>query len=193
MSQITQLLKAANGGDHRALEDLLPLVYDELRRLAATRLSDESAGQTLQPTALVHEAYLRLLAGTSKEFPRFENQRHFFGAAAQAMRRILIERARAKVTQKMGGLAHRIDLNLDQLGMDVDQQPEMLVALDEALIELERHDQQASELVKLRFFAGLTHQQAAESMGLSRRAADRIWALARAWLLKRLKQISSAN
>lgn len=164
----------------------MPLVYNELRKLAAAHLSRELPGQTLQPTALVHEAYLRLLG--AGQFPRFSSQRHFFGAAAEAMRRILIERARSKATQKRGGDAQKVELELDQLGFNADERPAEFLALDEALIELEGHDSQLSELVKLRFYAGLSHQQAAESMGLSRRAADRLWTLARAWLFRRLKQ-----
>jgi len=182
VTQFTDILQSIRNGDHQASEALLPLVYDELRKLAAARLSQESPGQTLQPTALVHEAYLRLMGGAGAA--QWESQRHFFAAAAEAMRRILVDRARRKATVKHGGRLRRVELS-DHLIVD-DQRADELVALDEALDELAQHDPQAAQLVKLRYFAGLSHQQAAESLGISRRAADRLWAVAKAWLYQRL-------
>jgi RNA polymerase sigma factor (TIGR02999 family) len=183
MSEVTRILSAIERGDPHAAEQLLPLVYDELRRLAAHKMAQESSGQTLQATALVHEAYLRLVGGGEDQ--RWDGRGHLFAAAAEAMRRILVERARGKATVKRGG--GRRQLNLDQLALAADDRPhEDLLALDEALAELERHDAQAAGLVKLRYFAGLSHQQAAEALGVSRRAADRLWALARAWLFRQI-------
>jgi RNA polymerase sigma factor (TIGR02999 family) len=182
MADVTQLLSAIQAGDPKAAGDLLPLVYDELRKLATVWLAEERPGQTLQPTALVHEAYLRLVGG---EQPRDWNGRgHFFAAAAEAMRRVLIDRARAKSTVKRGG--DRVRIDLDQSAPGDDGREAELLALDDALTELERHDVQAAQLVKLRYFAGLSHQQAADALGVGRRAADRLWALARAWLYQRL-------
>src|SRR5262249_53120548 len=163
---------------------LLPLVYDELRRLAAQKLAQEKPGQTLQATALVHEAYLRLV-GADPEQP-WHSRGHFCAAAAEAMRRILIDNARRKATAKRGGEQHRVPF--DEALPAAEESPEHLLALDEAVGELEQHDAQAARLVKLRYFAGLTHQQAAELLGISRRAADRLWALARAWLHQRLQE-----
>ena len=174
MSDATQSLSA--GGT----DQLLPAVYAELRRLAAQRLAREAPGQTLDPTALVHEAYLRLVgAGAARDW---DSRGHFFAAAAEAMRRILVERARRKGTLKRGG--HALQLDLDQVAAAAGDDAGDLLALDDALGELERHDAQAAELVKLRYFAGLTHQQAADALGIGRRAADRLWALARAWLYR---------
>jgi RNA polymerase sigma factor (TIGR02999 family) len=181
MSDVTQILSQIEGGEPMAAEELLPLVYDELRKLAAAKLAQENA-QTLQPTALVHEAYLRLIGGG--EAPKWEGRRHFFAAAAEAMRRILVERARRRATLKHGGELRRLDLD-DQLIAD-DQRGAELLALDEALAELERHDSQAAQLVKLRYFAGLSHQDAADAIGITRRAADRLWLVAKAWLYNRL-------
>jgi RNA polymerase sigma factor (TIGR02999 family) len=182
VNDVTRILSAIEQGDPSAAEQLLPLVYDELRKLAAAKLAQEKPGQTLQATALVHEAYLRLL--DSKQAPQWDGHGHFFAAAAEAMRRILVERARARATRKRGGNAQRIDL--DQLSLVAEERSQELLALDEALSELEGHDPQAARLVSLRYFAGLTHQQAAEAIGVGRRAADRLWALARAWLYQRL-------
>jgi RNA polymerase sigma factor (TIGR02999 family) len=182
VNEVTRILSAIEQGDPHAAEQLLPLVYDELRKLAAAKLAQEKPGQTLQATALVHEAYLRLL--DIKQAPQWDGHGHFFAAAAEAMRRILVERARARATRKRGGNAQRIDL--DQLSPVADERSQELLALDEALSELEGHDSQAARLVSLRYFAGLTHQQAAEALGVGRRAADRLWALARAWLYQRL-------
>jgi RNA polymerase sigma factor (TIGR02999 family) len=182
MNDVTRVLAALRAGDPHAAAELLPLVYDELRKLAAQKMAQEKPGQTLQPTALVHEAYLRL-AGTG-EGQAWENRGHFFAAAAEAMRRILIERARQKATLKRGGEGRRLDL--DQLQPACDDRAQELLVLDEALGDLERHDAQAALLVKLRYYGGLSHQEAAEALGVGRRAADRLWALARAWLYQRI-------
>jgi RNA polymerase sigma factor (TIGR02999 family) len=183
MSEILQILNDIQHGDPRAASELLPLVYKELRRLAASKLAHEQPGQTLQPTALVHEAYLRVVGPAGAE-QQWDGRGHFFSAAAEAMRRILVERARSRATLKRGG--ERCRLDLDQVELACDDRPGELLALDEALEELERHNAQAAELVKLRYYAGLTHQQAARTLGISRRAADRLWALARAWLYQQI-------
>lgn len=182
MADLIQERGRIESGIHRTSDELLPLVYEELRKLAAARLAEESVDQTLQPTALVHEAYLRLVRG----MPSLEwnNHRHFFAAAAEAMRRILIERARRKGAVKHGGTYRRLDLH-DQLYID-DRQSDQLVALNEVLTELEENDSRAAEIVKLRYFVGLSHQEAAAIMQISRRTADRLWALARAWLYQRM-------
>jgi RNA polymerase sigma factor (TIGR02999 family) len=185
MNDVTRILSAIEQGDPGAAERLLPLVYGELRALAAQRLTQEKPGQTLQATALVHEAYLRLVG--PEEARSWDSRGHFFAAAAEAMRRILVECARRKATRKHGGQRQRLDFNGVVLPSAGEDRPEELIALDEALAELERHDEQAARLVKLRFFAGLSHQQAAEALGIGRRAADRLWALARAWLYQRLR------
>jgi RNA polymerase sigma factor (TIGR02999 family) len=182
MSAVTQMLNDMAQGDPQAASQLLPLVYDELRRLAAQKLSREAPGQTLDATALVHEAYLRLVG--KDHGPLWDNRGHFFAAAAEAMRRILVERARHKATLKHGGKVRRLDL--DRLGPSADDQAQEFLDLDEALSQLETHHPQAAQLVKLRYFAGLTHQQAAEALGIGRRAGDRLWALARAWLYQQL-------
>jgi RNA polymerase sigma factor (TIGR02999 family) len=184
MSEVTRVLAAVGRGDPRAAEQILPLVYAELRQLAAQRLAREAPGQTLQPTALVHEAYLRLVDVEDPQ--RWDGRGHFFAAAAEAMRRILVERARRKGAGKRGGGATRLDL-ADAAPAAEDHSFDLL-DLDEALGELERHDAQAARLVKLRYFAGLSHQEAAEALGVGRRAADRLWALARAWLYERLSE-----
>jgi RNA polymerase sigma factor (TIGR02999 family) len=182
MNDVTQILSAIERGDSHAAEQLLPLVYGELRRLAAQRLAQEKPGQTLQATALVHDAYVRLV--DVKKVQNWDSRGHFFAAAAEAMRRILVERARQKGTLKRGGGARRIDF--EQLSLAIDDPSYELLALDEALAELEHHDPQAAQLVKLRFFTGLTHQQAADALGITRRSADRVWTLARAWLFQRM-------
>jgi RNA polymerase sigma factor (TIGR02999 family) len=182
MSEVTRILNAIDQGDSHAAEQLLPLVYDELRKLAAEKMANERPGQTLDATALVHEAYLRLVDG--KQAQQWNGRGHFFAAAAEAMRRILVERARGKRRQKRGGGARRYDLD-EGLAVTDDRLDELL-AIDEVLDQLERHDSQAAGLVKLRFFAGFEHQQAAEMLGLSRRAADRLWLLSRTWLFQAL-------
>ncbi len=183
MSDVTRLIDAAAAGDPKAAADLLPLVYDELRKLAAVRMAPEAADHTLQPTALVHEAYLRLVGKDAGQ--PWNSRGHFFAAAAEAMRRILIESARRKLTDRAGGRLERVALPDDLVAS---ARPEELLALDEALIEFERHDPDAARLVKLRYFAGLSHQEAAAALGLSRRAADRVWALARAWLYRQISK-----
>jgi RNA polymerase sigma factor (TIGR02999 family) len=184
MDDVTQLLNAIENGDPQAAGRLLPLVYEELRRLAAQKLAREKPGQTLQATALVHEAYLRLVGQGDER--GWDSRGHFFAAAAEAMRRILVENARRKATVRHGGGRHRVAY--DQALPVAEGPPEQILALDEALAELEQHDARAARLVKLRYFAGLTHQQTAELLGITRRAADRLWALARAWLLQRLQE-----
>ncbi|MGB2822173.1 MAG: sigma-70 family RNA polymerase sigma factor [Phycisphaerae bacterium] len=183
MADVTHILTAIEHGDARAADELLPIVYQELRRLAAGLLRREQPGQTLQATALVHEAYLRLVGSGD---PGWEGRRHFFASAAEAMRRILVENARRKKSLKRGGKRRREELEglaIAAPGPAVD-----LLALDEALRELQHHDPQAAELVKLRYFAGLRHQEAAEVLGIGRRAADRLWAVARAWLHQKLSR-----
>jgi RNA polymerase sigma factor (TIGR02999 family) len=182
MGDVTQNLSRVKSDDPAASEHLLPLVYDELRRLAAARLANEKPGQTLQATALVHEAYLRLISAQADR--DWDSRGHFFAAAAEAMRRILVERARRRASVKHGGGRRRLVLD-DQLIVD-DEPGDELLALDEALAELERHDTQAAQLVKLRYFAGLSHQDAAEAMKITRRVADGLWLVAKAWLYNRL-------
>jgi RNA polymerase sigma factor (TIGR02999 family) len=180
MNEVTRVLSAIEGGDPHAAEQLLPLVYDELRKLAAQKLAQEKPGQTLEATALVHEAYIRLVNVEKAQY--WNSRAHFYAAAAEAMRRILVERARSHQRHKRGGGAQRQELD-DQLLVAEDRVHELL-AVHEALDELERHDPQAAALVKLRFFAGFEHQQAAEMLGISRRAADRLWLVARTWLYR---------
>jgi RNA polymerase sigma factor (TIGR02999 family) len=184
MSDVTLLLAAAAAGDRKAAAELLPLVYDELRKLAVARMVAEQPGHTLDATALVHEAYLRLVGPADAN--RWADRAHFFAAAAEAMRRILVESARRKATLKRGGDRDRIDL--DALSArTAEERPDELLALDEALTELEGHDPRAAALVKLRYFAGLSHREAADSLGITRREADRSWLLARTWLYTRLR------
>jgi RNA polymerase sigma factor (TIGR02999 family) len=183
MSEVTRILCAIEQGDPQAAEQLLPAVYDGLRQLAAQKLAQEKPGLTLQPTALVHEAYLRLV--DAKQAERWNSRGHFFAAAAEAMRRILVENARRKGSRKRGGGRTREELNEETLAAP--QRPEELLALDEALGQLAATDPQAAELVKLRYFAGFTVKQAAEALDISPRTADFLWAFARAWLLRRLQ------
>jgi len=178
MSAVTQLLDAAAAGDPRAAADLLPLVYDELRKLATARMAEEKPGVTLQPTALVHEAYVRLVGKDAS--PPWNSRGHFFAAAAEAMRRILVEAARKKRRLKHGGGRTRVDL--DDLPANPGQRDDDLLALDEALNALAQEAPAKAELVKLRYFAGLTLEQAAECQGISLATAKRHWAIARAWL-----------
>src|SRR5215510_10473053 len=181
MSEVTQILHAIAEGDPSAASQLLPLVYDELRKLAAHRLAHQAPGQTLQPTALVHEAYLRLVGDPGGS--DWDNRGHFFAAAAEAMRRILVEDARRKGRRKRGGGLTRLDLDAAEqvAGPEV---REDLLALDEALTKLASVDPQAAELVQLRYFAGLSIPEAAKALGVSPRTADRLWAFARVWLLR---------
>ena len=184
MKAVTHILSAIEQGDSRAIDQLMPLIYDDLHKLAAARMAHEKPGQTLQTTALVHEAYVRLV--DQKKIQRWDSRGHFFAAAAEAMRRILIERARHKATDKRGGGTRRLDL--EHLTLGCEDRPAELLALDESLGELEHHDPQIARLVKLRYFAGLSHQEAALALGITRRAADRLWAVARAWLYQRLAE-----
>ena len=178
MSDAPRTLLAAERDDSRAANQLLPLVYDELRRLAACRLAKERPGQTLQATALVNEAYLRLVG--SGEGQRWESRGHFFAAAAEAMRRILVENARRKGREKHGGGRKRVQEDLDAL--DVGESPQDILALHEALTEFAHHDPIKAKLVELRFFGGLTLAQSAECLDVSLSTADRAWRYARAWL-----------
>jgi RNA polymerase sigma factor (TIGR02999 family) len=182
VSEVTQILSALERGQPHAAEELLPLVYDELRRLAACRLANEKPGQTLQATALVHEAWLKLAGGEAK--PRWNDRTHFFAAAAEAMRRILVDNARRKRCVRHGGELERVDLAAIQVAAPVADEAELL-AVHEALDELGRLDARKAELVKLRFFVGLSFAEAAEVLGISEVTAKRDWAFARAWLYRR--------
>ena len=182
-AHVTQILHAAEHGDREAAAKLLPLVYQELRRLAAEKLDAERPGQTLGATALVHEAYLRLIGPgghDAQHQPRWEGRRHFFGAAAEAMRRILVDNARRKLSQKRGGGRARLDV--DTVEVAAPEESDELLALNEALDKLALADPPAAELVKLRYFAGLSLAEAASVLDVSSRTADRLWAYARAWL-----------
>jgi RNA polymerase sigma factor (TIGR02999 family) len=188
MSEVTRILTAIEQGDPHAADRLLPLIYDELRRLAARRLAREAPGQTLQATALVHEAYLRLVASGGSDAPgsrRWDSRGHFFAAAAEAMRRILVESARRKRARKRGGGLARQDLDPDRLSAP--EAPDDLLALDEALAKLAAAEPQVAELVKLRYFAGLTVREAADVLGVAPRTADAWWTYARAWLRAELQ------
>ena len=182
MSEVTRILSAIEKGDSHAAEQLLPLVYDELRKLAAQRLAQEKPGQTLQATALVHEAYLRLV--DAELVPSWNSRGHFFAAAAEAMRRILVENARRKQRLKHGGALQRVGLAEELL--PVERKDDDLLSVHEALDQLTEQDPQTAELVKLHFFAGFPLEQAAELLGLSARTAYRNWTYARAWLFRRL-------
>ena len=178
MSEVTRILGSVAQGDPKAAEELLPLVYDELRRVAAARMADRKPGHTLQPTALVHEAWLRLVGQDSQT--QFQGRTHFFAAAAEAMRHILIDRARRKQTLRHGGGQQRVEV--DDLQIAAPAPDEELLAVDEALDRLARLDPAKAELVKLRYFVGMTMTEAATALGISEAAAKRRWALARAWL-----------
>jgi RNA polymerase sigma factor (TIGR02999 family) len=178
MSDVTRILSQIEQGDPQAAEKLLPLVYDELRKLAAVKLAQEKPGQTLQATALVHEAYVQLV--DIDRVRRWDSRGHFFGAAAEAMRQILVANARRKNAAKHGGDLRRADVDLSGLVGELDD--EKLIALDEALVSLAEQDPRKAELVKLRFFVGLSIKEAAELLGISTATADRHWAYARAWL-----------
>ncbi|MCF7973974.1 MAG: sigma-70 family RNA polymerase sigma factor [Phycisphaerae bacterium] len=177
MTDVTRILNAIEQGHNKATDELLPLVYEQLRLLAAQKLSQEQPGQTLQATALVHEVYLRLIGD---ETLTWQNRRHFFAAAAEAMRRILIDTARRKRTHKRGGGCRRIDI--ESMNPAIEGPSDELIALDEALQKLEHTDRLKADLVKLRYFAGLTGVQAAQALGISHATADEYWAYARAWL-----------
>jgi RNA polymerase sigma factor (TIGR02999 family) len=184
MPDVTQLLNAIQHGDARAGDDLLPVVYGELRSLAAARLAREKPGQTLQATALVHEAYLRLVGRNGG--PQWNGRAHFFGAAAEAMRRILVDAARSKGRAKRGGQWQRLEL--DQAAPASDSRKVDLLDLNDALDELARIEPSKAELVKLRYFAGFTLDEAADLLGISAATADRYWKYARAWLAARLRE-----
>ena len=188
MSEVTRILSAIEQGDANAAGQLLPLVYDELRRLAAAKLAQERPGQTLQATALVHEAYLRLVGAGGESW---DNRRHFFAAAAEAMRRILVENARRKRTFKRGGALARREL--DDAELLAPEPREDLLALDDALTELATSDRTAADLVQLRYFGGLSVADAAKVLGLSVRSAERIWTYTRVWLLERVKNAGTDN
>jgi RNA polymerase sigma factor (TIGR02999 family) len=177
------MLQSVEFGDPKAAEELLPLVYNELRRLAAHKMAQEQPGQTLQPTALVHEAWLRLAGGQQ---PSWENRRHFFAAAAEAMRRILIENARRKRSQKRGAGAEKI--SLEEIDVAARADDETLLLVNEALDRLAREDPRSAELIKLRFFTGLSHQEAAAALGISERSAKRYWTFGRAWLYSEIRR-----
>ncbi|HON91473.1 MAG TPA: sigma-70 family RNA polymerase sigma factor [Sedimentisphaerales bacterium] len=187
MSDVTHILNAIERGDAKATDELLPLVYEELRILAAQKLFHEPPGQTLQATALVHEAYLRLVGSTPQSW---ENRGHFFAAAAEAMRRILVENARHKKSLKHGGRLQPVDL-VESLAVDDASPPEEMLALDEALAKLAQQDPTKAELVKLRYFAGLTIEQAAKALDISHATAERYWDYARSWLRVELGQIDT--
>jgi RNA polymerase sigma factor (TIGR02999 family) len=182
MTEVTRILSAIDQGDPQAASRLLPLVYDQLRQLAAQQLACEKPGQTLQPTALVHEAYLCLVGGSPE--PHWTGRGHFFAAAAQAMRHILVDNARRKRSARHGGGRHRVPL--DEVVPTPPEPADDLLALDEALTRLAAEDPEAAQLVQLRYFAGLSVEEAAESLGMARATAYRHWTFARAWLLEEL-------
>jgi RNA polymerase sigma factor (TIGR02999 family) len=182
MNEVTRLLRSIDQGDPVAAGELLPLVYDELRKLAAAKLGQEKAGQTLQATALVHEAYLRLV--NDGDVHRWDTRGHFFSAAAEAMRRILVDQARRKMSIKHGGELHRLPLN--EVELETEHDAEELLALDEALTSLAQANPDAAKLVHLRYFAGLTMDQAAELLAISPRSAYHLWSYSRAWLRQRM-------
>lgn len=189
MGEVTQILKAIDLGDGQAAHRLMPLVYDELRRLAESRIGREAPAQTLTATALVHEAYVRLVG--KEDTPGWNSRGHFFGAAAEAMRRILIENARRKRRMKHGGHLRRVDLETVAAVEDGDS--EQLLELDEALREFEAENPAPCQVVKLRYFAGLTIQEAADAMSISVRTANRHWVFAKAWLFDRLESDSTSK
>jgi RNA polymerase sigma factor (TIGR02999 family) len=187
-TNVTQILAAVSEGDSKAAAELLPLVYEELRKLARANMKRESEGHTLQPTALVHEAYMRLVGGADV---KWDNRGHFFGAAARAMRRILVERARARGRIKRGGERKRVEM-VEEM-MAVEPESTDLLALDEALDRLEKYDRRKCEVVMLRYFAGLSIEETAAGMGLSPATVKNEWAFARAWLHRELKQDEAGN
>lgn len=188
MTDATRILHSINRGDPKAAEELFPLVYRELRQLAASKMAAEQPGHTLQPTALVHEAWMRLVG---LENPHFDGRGHFFAAAAEAMRRILIERARRKQAAKRGAGFERLDLEHADVAINADD--ETLLLVNDALDKLAREDSEAAELVNLRFFAGMTNDEAAAAMGVSVRTAKRHWTFARAWLYDEIRRNGSSS
>jgi len=188
MSDVTQILDRVQQGDAKAAEELLPLVYEELRKLAAAKMAQQPPGQTLQATALVHEAYLRLTGGVRDQW---QDRAHFFRAAAEAMRCILIENARKKSRWKRGGRLERVEL--EGLELAADTPPDTLLVVHEALDRLAAVDPEKAELVKLRFFIGLTHAEAAKALGLSEATVKRAWDFSRAWLLREIRAIAAGS
>jgi RNA polymerase sigma factor (TIGR02999 family) len=186
---VTRLVNEAGAGDARAAADLLPLVYERLRALAASRMRQEHADQTMQATSLVHEAYLRLV--DAEKVQRWDSRWHFFAAAAESMRRILVENARRKGRLKRGGGRQRVDL--ETLALAVNDPPDQLVALDEAMTQLTEEHPEKARLVSLRYFGGLTHEEAAQAIGVSVSTADRHWAFARAWLYRRMSEVPAVD
>jgi RNA polymerase sigma factor (TIGR02999 family) len=182
MSDVTRILSAIERGEAAATDELLPLVYDELRRIAAHKMSAEAAGHTLQPTALVHEAWLRLVGSEERQW---QNRAHFFGAAAEAMRRILVDHARRKLSQKRGAGVQPEELNESAL---VHAPPDELLAVNDALDTLAKQDPEAAQLVKLRYFVGMTMEESASAMNIATRTAERMWTYARAWLRKEIRR-----
>jgi RNA polymerase sigma factor (TIGR02999 family) len=183
LSDVTRILESFEHGDPKAADKLLPLVYDELRKLAASKMANEAPNQTLQPTALVHEAWLRLVGN---ENPQFANRAHFFAAASEAMRRILIDQARRKRAMRHGGKQQRVDLDT-AFELAAPMEDDEILAVDEALNKLAAQNQSEAELVKLRYFVGMTLEEAADLLGVSARTADNYWAHARAWLFREIK------
>lgn len=179
MSDITLMLQAVARGERQASSDLLPLVYEELRQLAGARMAREAAGQTLQPTALVHEAWLRLVGEGNRSW---ENRAHFFGAAAEAMRRILIENARRKSRLKRGG--GQVRLNIDDVELAETTPDDKILLIDEALVRLKSEDPDKAKIVMLKFFGGLTNQEVAQSLNVTERTVERQWAFAKAWMFR---------
>jgi RNA polymerase sigma factor (TIGR02999 family) len=188
MSDVTQILHAIEPGDAKAANELLPLVYQELRRLAAHKMANEASGHTLQPTALVHEAYLRLVGADQSQ--QWDGRGHFFAAAAEAMRRILVESARRKQRLKHGGELQRVDVAEVEIPLPIPG--DELLALDEALDRLATVDTRAAEIVKLCFFVGLTQEQAGRELGVSLATAERLWSFARAWLFQEMQKTREA-
>lgn len=184
MSDVTQLLSAIDAGDSRAADELLPLVYEELRKLAVAKMAQEKAGQTLQPTALVHEAWMRLVGSNDEKV--WNSQGHFFGAAAEAMRRILVDRARQKISVRRGGGLERVDL--ENVVIATEDSEDTVLAIHEALEKLARESPRKAEIVKLRYFTGLEHAEIARALGISEPTVRRDWAYARAWLHATLKR-----
>lgn len=188
VSDVTRILEAIQAGQPQAAEELLPLVYEELRKLAAAKMAQERPGQTLQPTALVHEAWLRL-GGDAQ--PAWQNRAHFFAAAAEAMRRILVEHARRRNSRKRGGGAQPVALADDMIVLDVPT--DELLAVHEALDRLAAEDPPAAELVKLRYFVGMTMDEAADALGLGKRTAEGIWTFARVWLRRAIREARTSS
>lgn len=187
MNDITRILNSLEAGDPEAADRLIPIVYEELRKLAAMKMSQERPGQTLQATALVHEAWLRLTGGEAS--PQWNSRGHFFAAAAEAMRRILIDNARRKRSEKHGGRMERVELHDVDVAIHTDD--ERLLRVDEALAKLAGSEPEAAQLIKLRFFAGMSNEQAAQAMNISERTAGRLWAYARAWLFEEINRPDS--